>query len=70
MHLSDYAKWIGAVRLLRINMEDRKGRRPETELYFPVRICAVQTSYGRFQAKVTPVGGRGEYWVAVDRLQE
>lgn len=37
-------------------------------LEVPVRVLSRRTVYGRNEALVTPIGGKGEQWVTVTRL--
>lgn len=38
------------------------------ELQFPVIILDARKVWGRVDALITPVGGRGEKWVAAEQL--
>ncbi len=43
------------------------GDNPDAELRFPAKVIDAKPRYGRFDVRVTPLGGAGERWVAAAR---
>ena len=53
------AEYIGTVRLFHGDSLD-----------FPVRVLDLRPRFGKVDAAITPIGGRGTKWVELDRLGE
>jgi hypothetical protein len=51
--------YIGSVRLFHGDSLD-----------FPVRVLDLRPRFGKVDAAITPIGGRGTKWVELDRLGE
>ncbi len=47
--------------------QDRAGK-ADALMYIPVRVLQHKSAFGRIKALVTPVGGAGKQWVAVERI--
>jgi hypothetical protein len=38
-------------------------------IYVPVQVIDIKASYGHVRLNVTPVGGRGDWWVDAERVR-
>lgn len=56
---------VGATVWMRVNIHTNE----QEEMLFPVRINSYKNRFGKHFFLVQPVNGKGENWVAIDKLQ-
>jgi hypothetical protein len=48
---------------------DKKAMWLAVEIWVPVNTLDVRQAFGRIDVRITPIGGKGEMWVASDALK-
>jgi len=68
MKIDDFVPYLGRTVLLRVRATDIQRQRGDLDLWFPVRLMAVDRPAGVWCCHVEPVGGVGRQWVSVHRI--
>ena len=62
-----YERLVGMVALLEVKAS-KSASQTQNPLYLPVRLTKARSVYGRYEFLVEPVGGTGQQWISVARL--